>query len=251
MTGITVVGAHPDDESLIAGGTLALAARASVRTGIVSLTRGELGPISDRALATPATLGEVRQAELNAAAAQLGVTWTACLRHPDGELAWVDRASAVAQLARLLARRETSAVLTFGPDGVYGHPDHAAAGEIAAAACATLAIDCYRSVWAPNTVRALHHEAAARGLPTGLWGLEPEAFGSWDAPDALTLDVCDVLDRKLAALRAHRTQLGPEHLLTALPEHLAARHLGHETWAPTGGTLADLFTPRPATRWPA
>jgi LmbE family N-acetylglucosaminyl deacetylase len=223
--------AHPDDESLIAGGTLALAARAGATTGVVSLTRGELGPISDASLATPETLGEVREAELRAAAACLGVAWTACLREPDGELAWVDRDATVAEVARLLAEHEVSEVLTFGADGVYGHPDHAAAGEIAAAASASLGIDCSRSVWPADAVRALCDDAAARGLPTGLWGLEPEAFGSWDAPDARTIDVRAVLDQKLAALRAHRTQLGPDHVLTALPDDLAARHLGDERWA--------------------
>ncbi|MBA3306600.1 MAG: PIG-L family deacetylase, partial [Thermoleophilaceae bacterium] len=86
---VVAVVAHPDDESLIAGGTLASAADAGTPTGAVSLTRGELGPIADPRLATRATLGDVREAELEAAAAVLGLSWTACLDLPDGELPWV------------------------------------------------------------------------------------------------------------------------------------------------------------------
>jgi LmbE family N-acetylglucosaminyl deacetylase len=92
-------------------------------------------------------------------------------------------------------------------------------------------------------------EARARGLPTGLWGLEPEAFGSDERTATVSIDVRPVLDRRLAALRAHRTQLDPGHLLAALPAELAERHLSVEAWrlasAGDGGAdaLATLLAP--------
>jgi len=229
---VVAVVAHPDDESLIAGGTLALAARAGADCGVVALTRGELGPISDAALATPATLGDVREAELGAAARLLGASWSACLRHPDGELPWADRDGSVDELAAALAPHAPTVLLTFGADGVYGHHDHAAAGEIAAAALERLGTPAslYESVWAPGLVSELAAAAAQRGLATGLWDIEPEAFGSRGVEATLVLDVRPVLDSKLAALRAHRTQLGPGHLLAALPGDLAERFLAHEAW---------------------
>ncbi len=233
---VVAVVAHPDDESLIAGGTLALAADAGARAGAVSLTRGDLGPISNPRLATRETLGAVREGELRAAAAVLGLSWSACLDLPDGELPWVDLDVAAEQLAGLLARHRPSALLTFGEDGLYGHPDHAAAGQVAGLAADRLeaqgadAISIYEAAWSPGVVAALAAAAGERGLPADLWGLEPEAFGAEGKPATLVIDVGGVLPKKLAALRAHLTQLGEAHLLAALPDDLAMQFLSKEPW---------------------
>jgi LmbE family N-acetylglucosaminyl deacetylase len=241
--GVVAIVAHPDDESLIAGGTLALAARAGAVTGVVSLTRGEHGPIADGAAATRETLGDVREQELRAATSALGAGWSACLRHPDGELPWVDHEAAAAELATLLEPHAPVAMLTFGEDGLYGHPDHAAARAIAHAALQLLGggVDVYEAAWPHGVVAGLAAAAAQRGLPVGLWGLEPEAFGC-ERDATLVVDVRPVLDRKLAALRAHRSQVGPDHLLGALPADLAAEFLAQEPWAgpPGGGVLEEL-----------
>ena len=253
MTSVVAVGAHPDDESLIAGGTLVLAARAGAEIGTVSLTRGEQGPIADPGPATQVSLGEVREAELRAAGEALGALFTVCLRHPDGELPWVDHDRAADELAALLAPHRPDAVLTFGPDGLYGHPDHVATRKIAGMAVDRLEaggksrVCLYESVWPPELVPELVAAAREGGLATDLWGLEPAAFGSPDAVATLVVDVRSTLDRKLAALRAHRSQLGPDHLLAALPEELAERFLQHELWRlarpprSDGGALAPLL----------
>lgn len=250
---VVAVVAHPDDEALIAGGTLALAADAGLPTGVVSLTRGELGPISDARLADAGTLGDVRAQELQDAAAALGVGWARCLRHPDGELPWVDAVAVAAELAALLRPAAPAVLLTFAPDGLYGHPDHVATREIVLAAAALLGPGgpcVYEAAWAPGVAPALVSAAAARGLPSSLWGLEPEAFGSTAAGPLTRVDVRPVMGRKLRALRAHRTQLDAGHLLAGLPEDLAAAHLGDEDWRVAGGpgpdVLARLLTTRPA-----
>ena len=244
MTGsIVAVVAHPDDESLIAGGTLALAAEAGAVTGVVSLTRGEHGPLSGETSATREQIGELREAELEAAALELGVAWTVCLRHPDGELPWVDQTAAAEQLAAVLAPLAPTAVLTFGPDGLYWHPDHLATREIASLAVRLLdgPIELYEAAWPSGVIAQLVAAAAARGLPVGLWGLEPEAFGSDRAP-TVVIDIREALDRKLAALRAHRTQVGADHLFAALPEDLAERFLAVEPWVgPQEGALEELI----------
>jgi LmbE family N-acetylglucosaminyl deacetylase len=242
-TAVVAVVAHPDDESLIAGGTLALAARAGMRTGVVSLTRGENGPISDPARYSAERLAELRGAELDRAAQELGLDWARCLSYPDGELPWVDHAAVAAELAALLAGRVPNVVLTFGEDGLYGHPDHIATAEIVARALHQLdgSVERYEAAWPAGLVAELASAAAERGLPHALWGVEPEAFGSDRAP-SVAIDVRTVLTQKLAALRAHCTQLGPDHLLTALPLDLAERFLGAEPWAgPRGGRLEELL----------
>jgi LmbE family N-acetylglucosaminyl deacetylase len=240
---IVAVVAHPDDESLIAGGTLALAAGAGAATGVVSLTRGEHGPSSDDALATPWQLGDAREAELHAAGRELGVGWATCLRHPDGELPWVDHEAAAEELAALLAPHAPAVVLTFGEDGLYWHADHVAARDIAVLAIRRLdvRVDLYEAAWPAGLIAQLVTATAARGLPVGLWGIEPEAFGS-DRTPTVVIDVRPALARKLAALRAHRTQIGPDHLFAALPEDLAERFLASEPWAgPENGALEELI----------
>jgi LmbE family N-acetylglucosaminyl deacetylase len=240
---VVAVVAHPDDESLIAGGTLALAAQAGLPTGVVCLTRGESGPIATPKLVAGRDLGEVRARELDAAAAELGVAWAACLHHPDGELPWVDLDAAADELAALLAPHAPAVVLTFGEDGLYWHPDHIATRDIAALAVARLVrpAELLTAVWPHGEMTQLVDAAKQRGLPTGLWGLEPQSFGS-DASPTLVFDVRPVLARKLAALRAHRSQIGPDHLLARLPDDLAERFLGTERWSGRGtGALKEML----------
>jgi len=245
MTAVVAVVAHPDDESLIAGGTLVLAAQAGAQTGVVSLTRGEQGPIADPELATHSTLGDVREAELHTAGEALGASWTTCLRHPDGELSWADHEGAADELAALLDPHEPDIVLTFAPDGLYGHPDHIATREIVGIALDRLEarverrICLYETVWPPGLVPDLVAAADQAGLASDLWGLEPEDFGSPEAVATLAVDVRSALDRKLAALRAHRTQLDTGHVLAALPGGLAERFLHQELWRLARPALCD------------
>ena len=117
--GVLAVFAHPDDESLLAGGTLAGCARAGLEVGLLSLTRGELGEIADPALATRDDLPAVRARELEAAGRLLGVSWTECLEFPDGSLEWAAQDAVRAALAQRIADRAPRAVITFAPEGLY------------------------------------------------------------------------------------------------------------------------------------
>ena len=250
---LVAVVAHPDDEALIAGGTLALAARAGTATGVVSLTRGELGPIAPASLAEGETLAEARARELAASARELGLDWVRCLRHGDGELGWEDALAIGRELADVLQPHRPAVVLTFGDDGLYGHPDHVATRLIVAEAAALLSPSPWvlEASWAAELVPELVAAAAARGLPVDLWGLDPRAFGSAPKSPAATIDVRAALPRKLRALRAHRTQLAGDHLLAALPDDLARRFLGDETWhagcADALAALRTLLRPTSAT----
>jgi len=252
VAAVVAVVAHPDDESLIAGGTLALAAAAGARTGVVSLTRGELGPIADPALATGETLGASRERELRAAGSILGVSSTTCLRWPDGELPWIDHDRAADEVAAALEPGLPTAILTFGDDGLYGHPDHAAAGMIASLAAGRAEassgeeVTVYEAAWLADVVPALVDAVREQGLPADLWGVDPRAFGSDDVRATLVVNVRGVLGRKLAALRAHRTQIGGHHLLASLPDEIADRFLHEERWRLTSerdgrGILERLF----------
>ncbi len=127
--------AHPDDETICAGGTLAKYASAGAEVGVVSLTRGGAGQIRDAAVATRSTLEAVRARELDAAGAELGLTRTRCLGHPDGGLSDLDGDSLLAQVSEIVTEFEPDVVITFGPDGFSGHPDHVAVGAAVTEAC--------------------------------------------------------------------------------------------------------------------
>jgi LmbE family N-acetylglucosaminyl deacetylase len=236
MSGLLVIGAHPDDEVLLAGGTLAACADAGHPTGVVCLTRGELGPIADPALATRATLGAVRLGELRASCTELGAVLVKCWRRPDGGLRWSDRSSIVRQLAGVLTAHKPEAVITFGEDGLYYHPDHIATHELVLRAMNSLADPpaLYRSVWPKRVMSSFGAELRQRGLSDDLWELTPEDFGTDDVEDSFPVDVRPFVQRKLAALRAHRTQVSDHHALAAIDGGLAERFLGTEWFAPLG-----------------
>ncbi|WP_170121270.1 PIG-L family deacetylase [Geodermatophilus tzadiensis] len=130
--------AHPDDETICAGGTFAKYAGAGADVRVVSLTRGGAGQIRDAGVATRATLEAVREAELAAAGAELGLTAARCLDHPDGGLADIDGPVLVDLVRDLIRDADPDVVVTFGPDGFSGHPDHVAVGAAVTAACREL-----------------------------------------------------------------------------------------------------------------
>jgi LmbE family N-acetylglucosaminyl deacetylase len=127
--------AHPDDETICAGGTLAKYASSGAEVTAVALTRGGAGQIRDAAVATRATLRAVRERELAAAGKELGLTRTRCLDHPDGGLSGVDGEILLEQVSELVTEFQPDVVMTFGPDGFSGHPDHVAVGAAVTAAC--------------------------------------------------------------------------------------------------------------------
>ena len=127
--------AHPDDETICAGGTLAKYASEGADVRVVSLTKGGAGQIRDANAATRSTLTAVREQELAAAGAELGLSGTRCLDHPDGGLRSIDEGLLVALASELLREVEPDVVITFGPDGFSGHPDHVAVGAAVTGAC--------------------------------------------------------------------------------------------------------------------
>lgn len=127
---LAAIFAHPDDESRIAGGTLALHARLGWRVGLFCATRGEAGDRSRK----PGAVAETREAELAAACRTLGLTQFHLGCMPDGRVADVDSSLSIAEVVRFLRSFRPDVVITFGPDGRDGHPDHVAMSSIAATA---------------------------------------------------------------------------------------------------------------------
>ncbi len=162
---LMVVAAHPDDESLGMGGTLAKYAAEGVETYLVTATRGEHGWFGDeKDNPGPEALGRLRQAELLAAAATLGVREVQLLDYVDGYLDQADPAEAVAKIVRRLRHVRPHVVLTFDPNGAYGHPDHIAISQfttaaVVAAADSNYALTNSHAPLAPHRVSKLYYMA--------------------------------------------------------------------------------------------
>jgi LmbE family N-acetylglucosaminyl deacetylase len=233
--GVLGIFAHPDDETIVAGGTLAACAHAGYQVALLCLTRGEQGPIAHPDLATRQTLGAVRAAELKAAAAALGVEERAveCLGYPDGELEWVDEALVVDDIAHRIQAQQPDAVITFGPEGLYWHRDHIAVYRYTISALDRLgaegfSTDLYFASWPQGLIGHLEDRMAAREHAIELWGLSATDFGVPAESITTVVDVRRFLAQKLRALRSHRTQLTEGHLFQIIPDDLAEEFFGRE-----------------------
>jgi LmbE family N-acetylglucosaminyl deacetylase len=119
MGTLLTVWAHPDDETYLVGGVSAALTDAGHRVVCVTATRGEAG-------GTDPDLASIRTAELEVALATLGVTEHHWLDHPDGGCAAVDADQATVRIRTIVEDVRPDTVVTFGPDGFTGHPDHRA-----------------------------------------------------------------------------------------------------------------------------
>ncbi len=127
--------AHPDDETFCAGGTFARYAGQGAEIMVVSATRGQAGQIRDTAAGNRRTIAAVREAELRLACERLGITRVRCLDHVDGTLADAGFSALVDEVAEVICEFRPDVVITFGPDGGYGHPDHVTISAVTTAAC--------------------------------------------------------------------------------------------------------------------
>src|SRR5262245_58610291 len=142
--------AHPDDESLGCGGTLAKYASEGVETFLLTATRGDSGryrgyPPGDPQHPGRAKLASIRETELQAAADVLGIHEVSWLDYRDQELDRADPREITTTIAGHLRRVRPDVVLTFAADGGYGHPDHIAISQFTAAgivAAADPAVRC-------------------------------------------------------------------------------------------------------------
>jgi LmbE family N-acetylglucosaminyl deacetylase len=146
---IACVWAHPDDETYLSAGIMAQAVENGQRVVCVTATKGELG--SQDAERWPlATLAEVREAELMTALSFLGVEDHRWLDYPDGGCEAIPDDDATEKVEAILAEVGADTVLTFGPDGQTGHPDHIAVCRWATSAAARTGAAVYYSTVTPE-----------------------------------------------------------------------------------------------------
>lgn len=229
---LMMVLAHPDDESLGNGGTLARYADEGVKTYLVTATRGEKGWFSDPDEYPGAEeLGRIREAELRSAAAVLGIEEVSFLDYVDGELDNADEDEVVGKIAAHIRRVRPQVVVTFDQNGLYGHPDHMAicrftTAGVAAAADPTFTDDddqpehsvskLYYMAWTQDDVDLYHR--AFGDLVMDIDGEERRSFPWPEWSITTRIDAADYWSTAWEAISHHRTQLPGYEGLLALPE---------------------------------
>jgi len=232
------VTAHPDDESLGFGGTLARYAAEGVDVSLVVATRGERGRFGDGSAPHPGPeeLGRIREGEVREAARALGIGEVRFLGYRDAELDAAPPAEAAARVAACLRELEPDVVVTFDPFGVYGHPDHIAisqqtlAGVMLAAADGASGADTgggptvggaphrvskvYVRAW--SDVERERYERAFKPLKMTVDG-SVRASVSWPAWSVTTAVTShEHWPRVWEAVQCHRTQMAQYATLAAL-----------------------------------
>jgi len=159
--------AHPDDESLGNGGALAKYAAEGIEISLVAATRGERGwPGDESEYPGLEALGKIREAEVRAAADVLGLSSVDFLDYLDGELDTVPPTGAIEKIVGYLRRTRPDVVVTFGPYGGYGHPDHIAICQFTTAAIVEAASlhSNYCADLAPHNVSKLYYMAETQDV---------------------------------------------------------------------------------------
>jgi len=231
---VLAVFAHPDDESLACGGTLARLSDEGARVVLLCASRGEQGGARAPALGPDGDLAQQRVLELREAANVLGIAEVLILDHADGNLRWADVPKLHAEIVSAIRDWQPDAVITFAEDGLYWHLDHVGIHERTCTAVRSLgdsAPALYYVTMRKGAMREAFETASAKGwspAASGLWTIVPDAFGVAARRPSFTVDVHDWVPRKLAALRCHRSQMGEDNPFAWLDEADARRCLGVE-----------------------
>lgn len=233
----TILGiwAHPDDEAYLSGGLMALARDNGQRVVCVTATRGELGT-PDPVVWPPDRLAAERTRELERCLSVLGVREHHWLGYRDGGCAGADRDAAVAQLSAVLDDVRPDTVLTFGPDGITGHPDHRTVSAWAGAAFDRAA---------PPGARLLHsavteQRAARWATLTARLGVYEPGYPLPTPDERLAVSVAlprDVAVRKVRALAAQATQT--TGLIATLGVDLYTAWVGEEAFVEAAPVTAE------------
>lgn len=240
--------AHPDDEAIFTGGTIARLVELDVRVVVVIATDGGLG--TPNSSSDP--LATVRVAEAEASCRHLGVDKLHFLGYADSGIANDDPESANAsrnafalaniyeaadKLAKILNDESACALVHYDEGGIYGHSDHLAVHRVGRRAASLAGVGTvYESTvdhehlhfvethLVGQAVASLH-ESAVAGVPTAMV--------------TTTIDVTPVLEQKRTAMAAHITQIGPESEVMGFTPEVFAAVYGHE-WYIRLGPAGDL-----------
>ena len=252
--------AHPDDEAFGSGGTLAGLVRKGHKVTVVCATNGDVGEISDPALATPENLWQVRQEELRQAMAVTGIQDVRFLGYrdsgmegtPDNEdpssLFQAEPAKIEAQITALLDELSPDIVFTHDPTGGYGHPDHVTLCERTTSVVESMTGNrphLYYVCFPRGNFRKLWQEMIDAGITPPFAAEALDKIGSPDDYVTTVKDVSAYVDVKQESLRCHRTQMDPNGPFGQIPPEVMNAWMSTEYFylkKPDGGdTQTDIL----------
>jgi LmbE family N-acetylglucosaminyl deacetylase len=236
--GLLVVMAHPDDESMGTGGIILRHTRNGITTHLVCATYGEKGWMGKPPGADPHDLSEIRAKELEEAAVALGLAGVELWDYPDGGVAESDQQQITQRIWEEIGKRRPRAVVGWGADGAYGHPDHVAMG-----ACTDAAVAAMTEGDRP----ALYHIAVDQ-IAADLYDEVIRVTGDRKSMNLRPQDHVDVvfeLDAdevmmKVRAIDCHRSQLEDWRISLREHPHLLQRLYGHEPYVTVSSRSTGL-----------
>lgn len=244
--------AHPDDESLLMGGTIARATAEGHRVVLVTATNGSAG-LASGSMGERDELGRRRLEELEQAASALGAARVVHLGFPDGNFPSVPIGDAAAALGKVLVEEGADVLTGYDPSGGYGHPDHVHVHHVArdAASRAPGLVLLETTVNRALVVAGARIVHAIPGGPPVDLDLMRTAYLP-RAEITHRVRVGDHLDAKVAGLAAHASQrtggsgFRTVSMLCRLPRPLARLVLGREWFRevgrdPDAGPIDDIF----------
>jgi LmbE family N-acetylglucosaminyl deacetylase len=242
--------AHPDDEAIFTGGTMAKLATSGVRVVLLVATCGELGMAVHSSLADD-ELASHRAAETCRAAEMLGVGRVEFLgyrdsgmlgdpaNHAAGAFWSSDSREAVTRVANLLAEEQATALVVYDERGIYGHPDHVKVHSVGVEAAARAEVPTvYEATVDREYLHFVETHLVAETHDADL-GLAASAIGAPTVMITNTVDVRDVLDVKRAAMAAHASQIPETASAMRLPTEAFTAVYGYE-WYVRRGPVAAL-----------
>ena len=227
--------AHPDDESMGTGGTLYRHAAAGVDVHLLCVTRGGEGWQGKPPGATKEDLPRIRTRELHAAGKALGLAAVELWDYPDGAVGDCDQAEITSRIAETIRSLVPAAVLGWGPDGGYGHPDHNCVDAYTDAAVASIEEDrrpaLYHMAFDEQLAQAYREVIALAGEGDGLPVVSFPDVGPVFELDARELQV------KVQAIDCHESQVEDWRIAIKNMPDLLARAYARESYIPiSGGT---------------
>ena len=235
--------AHPDDEAFGSGGTLAGLVRKGHKLTVVSVTNGDVGEISNPALATPENLWEVRQGELRRAMAVTGIPDVRFLGYrdsgmqdtPDNEnpssLFQAEPAKVEEQISALMDELSPDIVFTHDPTGGYGHPDHITVCERTTSVVESITgkrPHLYYVCFPRKNFRDLWQKMIEAGITPPFAAEALDSIGSPDDYVTTVKDVSAYVDIKLESVQCHQTQLDPNGPFSKLAPDLMTAWMSTE-----------------------
>jgi LmbE family N-acetylglucosaminyl deacetylase len=256
--------AHPDDESIATGGTMALAARAGHRVVLVLGTRGEQGEPVPGVLAEGEQLWERRVVETHRSAEILGVERVEFLGYEDSGMMgeptndnpacfWqADVEVAAERLADILRSVDADVLTIYDDHGGYGHPDHIQVHRVGRRAAELVGLDAvFQSTMNRDQMRRNMAEAeqfqadleaaeegASESMRERLDRVENDEFGSPEALITHAVDVHEVMDVKRRSMVAHASQIAPDSFFLAMPDNVFRMAFGTEWFIALDATRA-------------